>query len=223
MFATVSPPRNRFVERERARRSGGARRRVLGAEPVVERDPAQAVRERAGVRRRARLVDRGRRERPRLAVERQREHDLAEAVVVEVLGDDERLREAHEHALVALGNVGGRERHRHVGRRDAAGAAAGRCSRHRRGVAVRAVDRGLVEALAGEAGHADDLRRRSTVFALPREDEDPVRGRRVAVAGRVLEVEALDAGRSPSKSPTTTPWVVTLPVIAATRRCPGST
>ena len=32
------------------------------------------------------------------------EDDLAEAVVVEVLGDDERLRQAHEHALEPLGS-----------------------------------------------------------------------------------------------------------------------
>ena len=31
----------------------------------------------------------------------------------------------------------------------------------------------------------------------------------------VLEVEALEAADVPSKSPTTTPWVVTCPVIAA--------
>ena len=58
---------------------------------------------RRGVRRGAGRVDRRAGERPGLAGQRLREHDLAEAVVVEVLGDHERLREADEHALVPLG------------------------------------------------------------------------------------------------------------------------
>ena len=53
-------------------------RRVLGALVVVERDPAEAVRERARVRRRARLVDGRAGEGPRLTVQREREDHLAE-------------------------------------------------------------------------------------------------------------------------------------------------
>ena len=82
------------VEREGLAVRVAEHRRVLRALVVVERDPAQAVGEGARVGRGARLVDRGAGERPRLAVQRQRQDDLAEALVVEVLGDHERLREA---------------------------------------------------------------------------------------------------------------------------------
>ena len=59
------------------------------------------------------LLDRRRRVNGRDSpAERQRQHDLAELVVVEVLGDHERLRQADEHALVALGERRRRERQR---------------------------------------------------------------------------------------------------------------
>ena len=79
---------------------------VLGALRVVQGDAAQAVGQGAGVGRGARLVDGGAGEGAGFAVERQCKHDLAEAVVVEVFGDDQRLREAHQHALVAFRIVG---------------------------------------------------------------------------------------------------------------------
>ena len=104
------------VERERLAVRVAQDRRVLGALDVVERDPAQAVRGGPRVRRPRRARRSPSRVNGRgLAVERQREDDLAEAVVVEVLGDDERLREADEHALVALGIRRRGERHGHVG------------------------------------------------------------------------------------------------------------
>ena len=52
-----------------------------------------------------------------------RERDLAEAAELEVLGHRHRLRERHEHALVALEVGGGRHREAHLGRSDRAGAA----------------------------------------------------------------------------------------------------
>ena len=202
-------------QRERVAVRMPNRRRVLDAEAVVERDSTEAVRARSRVRRCSGLVDGRPGEGPGLAVERKGEHHLAEALVVEVLGDDERLRESHEHPFVALREVAGRERHRHVRVGDAAAAAGDDVRRrHGRVVVVRAVERRLVEALAGESGHPHRLPSRDGVRAAG-EHEDAVRGRRVAVAGRVLEVEALPTAAEPSKSPTTTPSVVTVPVIAA--------
>ena len=83
-----------------------------------------------------------------------------------------------------------------------------------RRVAVRAVDRRLVEALAREAGDADAVAD-VTVFAASGEDEDPVGRGGVAVAGRVLEVEAAQPRPSPRSRRRRRPRVVTLPVIAA--------
>ena len=67
------------------------------------------------------------------------------------------------------------------------------CGRHSGGVAVRAVDGGLIEALAGEAGHAHHLSDTDKIGTAGI-DEDAVRCGRIAVAGQVLDVEAGSGG-----------------------------
>ena len=85
-----------------AARSGGAGRGVLCALRIVKRDAAQGIGGGAGIGRRARLVNGRAGEGAGLASQRQGQHDLAEAVVVEVFGNHQRLREAHQHAFVPL-------------------------------------------------------------------------------------------------------------------------
>ena len=58
----------------------------------------------AGIRRSARLVNGCAGEGTCLAIQWQGKDDLAEAVIVEVFGNDQRLREAHQHAFVAFGD-----------------------------------------------------------------------------------------------------------------------
>jgi hypothetical protein len=102
-----------------------------------------------------------------------------------VLGDVQRLRQAHEHALVALEVIGRRERAGDVDRLDAAGAT---------GVDRGGADLGLALELGGGAGDPHDIAQ-ADVVVVAVEDEDAVGGGRVAVAGRVLEVEAAQGGR----------------------------
>src|SRR5262249_47885203 len=114
-----------------------------------------------------------------------------EAVVVEVLGDYEALREAHEHAFEAFWIIRGREWHRDIGRCHAAGTTAHDVRRQHCGsVAVRAIDSGLVEALTGETGHAHNLADTHKGGAAG-EHKDAIGRGSVAVACRILKKEAL--------------------------------
>ena len=84
---------------------------VLAGAPVVERDPVEQVVVRLGNRRRARLDLGGRRQ-----VALRGQHDLAEPVEVEVLGDDQVLLEDDRHPLDGLEVVDGRHGQRRRGR-----------------------------------------------------------------------------------------------------------
>ena len=143
--------------------------RVLRAMAVVEGDPAEGVGQRcARFAARSGRVDRGAREGPRLAVEWLGQDDLAEAVVVEVLGDHERLRQRDEHALVALGVVGVAKGSVDVGSAASCPSQQTMLAVTARDVAVRAIERRLVEALAGVAASRARRRRRSTSVRVAR-------------------------------------------------------
>ena len=78
---------------------------VLSALRIIERDTAERVGSRSGICRRAWLVDRCPCEGTGLPIERQSQDDLTEAVIVEVFSNDQRLREADQHAFVTFREI----------------------------------------------------------------------------------------------------------------------
>ena len=79
---------------------------VLCALHIVKRDAAEGIGGGAGICSGAGFINGCPGEGTRLASQRLGKDDLAEAVVVEVFRNDQCLREAHQHAFVALGDAG---------------------------------------------------------------------------------------------------------------------
>ncbi len=166
---------------------------VLARAAVVEDQAAQVVVERGGDGlRRARRVQIGRVGQARAGAQR----ELAEAAEEEVLRDDQRPGDMHQHALDALEFAVVGLRQRDDGRRDLVPAAddvkAGSDDARQ-----RALQRALAGAggeLLDQAGDADQVTDGSRAGTTG-VDEDAVGGRRVAVADRVLHEEAVAVQR----------------------------
>ncbi len=164
---------------------------VLRAKPIVQGDAAQVIRRDARQSRSTGRVNRSPSERTSLAGQRQGDHHLAEAVIVEIFRDHQVLREADMHAFVTLKGICSIERHDHISGSHAAGAAVDNVRRGNSGaVAIGAVDRGLVKALTGKAGHAHHLTNAHKVGAAG-VDEDAVRSCRISIACEILQIESL--------------------------------
>src|SRR5215213_10770996 len=104
------------------------------------------------------------------------QHDLAELIVVKVLCDHQRLREANIHAFIAFQESGTCDGQGYVCHCDTTGATIDDIGcKYRVGVTDRSVERGHVEALVSKAGHTHHISERDEV-ARTREDEDTVRG-----------------------------------------------
>ena len=156
---------------------------VLGVARVVEDQPVELLCLQQRLRGRAGRMDLGRLD---LAAGRAQQH-LAEAGELVVLGDLQRLRQSHQHALEALCIVGAGEGQSQLHRRDRAAAAG-----HQR--AGLGGDLGLALEFRHRAGHPNPLADADLV-AVGVEDEDRVRGGCVAVALLVLQVEAAQGRR----------------------------
>ena len=166
--------------------------RVLRRAGVVDDDAATLVLRGERVRRGTGLDDGGRRVETIPTLRRETHHDLAEAVEVEVLADDERLHERHEHALERLEIVGGGEREHDLGRLGNHRRAAGLHARRAGELGLRAAARPVFGDGAGDAhelpGHDGGL----GVDV----DEDPFgrRGIEILVPRLLLDVEAAEPG-----------------------------
>jgi hypothetical protein len=160
--------------------------RVLGVAPVVERDPAEQV----VLRQRRRLGGAGLVHRRRSELAAVGQHELVEAVEVEVLADRQRLVERDQHPLVWLPVAEGGDGKRHLGRGHGPVAGAD-------GEVGHAADLRLAVELGHGSLHADDVAGVDRGGA-GREHEDALRRLRVAVRIGVLLLyeEAVQPGRA---------------------------
>src|SRR5215211_1256853 len=123
---------------------------------IVERDPAQAVGKRASICRVPGFVKGGSAKRAGLAIERQRKDNLAKSVIVEIFSNDQGLWEAYQHAFETFWFRKAGKWHGHIDRCHTAAATVDNIC-HRRGVAVRAINCRLIEALTGVTGHTHNI------------------------------------------------------------------
>ena len=200
VFVTVSPPRNEFARENPAPFGCRVNLRVLDAEAVVERDPADEVVGQPACAR-AGLRDRGRAEVPRLTRERKAEHELAEAVVVEVLRDHERC--GSRTCMPSSGSY-------------AAGAFVGEGAGNETSVVVTELPLeqvvipvtlpSRVMAFSGAVCERELTHGSAGTDAVPADrgprgrDEDALRGQRVGVAVRVLLLHEEPFGRRRRRS-----------------------
>jgi hypothetical protein len=180
-------PREPIAEAERAiAREVGDGTRVAGAASVVEEHAPARVRRGPG----GRLGPRGHPVGRSREAPSRRQLELAEAAEVEVVGRDQRLRDAHAHPLDALPVLGAADRERERRRRGERFGPArhGRAERH---------ELRLAEELGDLAPHPQARAWREVELGLGIEDEEALGGRgvRVRVAVLLLEEKAAETGR----------------------------
>src|SRR5687768_14977429 len=115
-----------------------------------------------------------------LGAKRQCKNHFAKASIVEVFCNDQRLREANQHAFITLWECCVGERQSHICYRNTAGTTIdhvcnGIC------VAIGAVERGLVEAFTSKAGNAYYISSTRKV-GITCKDKNAVRSSHITIA-----------------------------------------